>query len=343
MTAKTAPRRPPHSRRFKPDRDVEEWRGRYVPYDLVKEFLAALLVVAVLIALLAVVFSSPDDHPAIVRSWATADPVDFAQTAITELDGTSASATYGPPYNTSDPGATQSIGPFSPERWFGVRHPINTADDYVIAPLQTLPGRPALDAAITRYASASQVQRADWTTSYEKAVVNATFTDGTLTIPSGAYGPVQPMISTLTSMARSGALDGTLLGSPQFYGTNYTKPLLFLADGTYLANRGQAQHLQGSQWGMMNETGSYPGQAWLWLYTAWYQVPPMKTSPNADLQVWGIMVLLTLVLVLVPFIPVLRSVPRWTRVYRLIWRQYYRDSQGVTHGIGKSAPTAESR
>jgi hypothetical protein len=25
--------------------------------------------------------------------------------------------------------------------------------------------------------------------------------------------------------------------------------------------------------GGMNETGSYPGQPWLWLYTLWYQVP----------------------------------------------------------------------
>ena len=79
---------------------------------------------------------------------------------------------------------------------------------------------------------------------------------------------------------------------------------------------------------MMNETGSYPGQAWLWLYTLWYQVSPINTSANADLQVWGIMMLLTLVLALLPFIPGLRSIPRWSRVYRLIWRQYYRDVSG---------------
>ena len=133
------------------------------------------------------------------------------------------------------------------------------------------------------------------------------------------------MISALTSMARSGALDDALLSSRQFYGTDYTKPLLFIADGTYLDNLGQAQHLQGSQWGMMNETGNYPGQAWLWLYTLWYQVPPMKTSSNADLQVWAIMMLLTLALALVPFIPGLRSIPRRSRIYRLIWRQHYRD------------------
>jgi hypothetical protein len=76
---------------------------------------------------------------------------------------------------------------------------------------------------------------------------------------------------------------------------------------------------------MMNETGNFPGQAWLWLYTMWYQVYPMNQSSNADLQVWVIMMVLSLALVLLPFIPILRSIPRWTRVYKLIWRQHYRE------------------
>jgi hypothetical protein len=76
---------------------------------------------------------------------------------------------------------------------------------------------------------------------------------------------------------------------------------------------------------MMNETGAYPGQPWMWLYTFWYQVPPFSTSDNADAQVWGLMMLLTVGLVLLPFIPGLRSIPRWIPVHRLVWRQYYRD------------------
>jgi hypothetical protein len=319
---------PRRRRRFNPDRDVEEWHGKYLPYDLVKEFLIALVVVSVLVAGLAVIFSSPDDKPVTVRSWSAADPVGFAQTAITELDGTSALATYGPPYNTA--GTSQSIGPISPQKWLGVHHPIDTANDFVIAPLKTLPDRAALDAAIATYTAASSTQQTQWTTAYEKAVADASFGQGGLKIPSGPYGPVGPIISGLTSMARSGALDGALLSSRQFYGTDYTKPLLFIANGAYLANLAQGQHLSGNQWGMMNETGSYPGQAWLWLYTLWYQVPPMKTSSNADLQVWAIMMVLTLLLALVPFIPGLRSIPRWTRIYRLIWRQHYRDISAKT-------------
>ncbi len=58
-----------------------------------------------------------------------------------------------------------------------------------------------------------------------------------------------------------------------------------MADGGVLTNRAQQQHLLGPQWGMMNETGSYPGQTWLWLYTFWYQIKPFSTSANADILV----------------------------------------------------------
>ena len=315
----------PRRHRFNPDRDVKEWTGAYVPYDILKEAFVALLAVAVLIVLLAVVFSSPDEPAITLKKWSVADPVDFAQTAITELDGSSGTATYGPPYNNT-PDAAQHIGFFEPAQWFGVHQPIDTAQDFVIEPLRTLSNQPAPQAALTLYQGASPAQQSAWTTAYEKAVANATDVNGRLHVPAGRYGPVGVIIGSLTAMAQTGGLDGTLLSEGgQFYNTNYTKPLLFLADGTYLANKAGAQHLQGSQWGMMNETGNYPGQAWLWLYTMWYQVAPMNTSTNADLEVWSIMMVLTLALIFLPFIPVLRSIPRWTRVYRLIWRRHYRE------------------
>ena len=97
-----------------------------------------------------------------------------------------------------------------------------------------------------------------------------------------------------------------------------------MGDGTYLAGLAENQHLLGSQWGMMNETGSYPGQAWLWLYSMWYQIPPYNTASNADLLVVLTMGILTLLLAFVPFIPVLRDIPRWIPIHRLVWRDYYR-------------------
>jgi hypothetical protein len=308
-------------RRFNPDRDAREWKGRYVPYDIVKEGVVAVVAVGLLMLVLAVVFSSPDEHAITLKTWSSAEPVDFAQTAITELDGTSGVATYGPPYNA---GGVQHVGFFEPAQWFGVHIPIDTAHDFVIGPLQTRPNRPIIQAALGRYQAASPSQQSAWTSAYEKAVANASNVHGSLHVPRGDYGPVGVIIGSLTQMAQSGALDDNLLSQGQFYNTDYTKPLLFLADGTYLSNLATQQHLQGPQWGMMNETGNYPGQAWLWLYTMWYQVAPMNTSDNADIEVWVIMMVVSLALIFLPFIPGLRSIPRLTRVYRLIWRQHYR-------------------
>ncbi|MDA8040431.1 MAG: hypothetical protein M0Z69_15035 [Actinomycetota bacterium] len=309
-------------RRFKPDRDVTEWTGPVARYDLAKEVTISFVVVLLLVIAFAAIFSSPDDHPVTLKSWATAMPVDFVQTAVTELDGTSPTATYGPPYNET-PGAGQKIGPVSLARLAGVHIPINTTEDFVIKPLLTLPNAPALDSQVSRYESAGVAQRTSWDAAYEKAIAAASF-PGYLKVPSGRYGPVGVMMTNLLAMARSGALDGALLSSPQLYGTDYTKPLLFIADGSYMSDLAANLHLQGDQWGMMNETGNFPGQAWLWLYTMWYQVPPFNTSSSGDALVWAVMMLLTLVLILVPFIPGLRSIPRWVRIYRLIWRRHYR-------------------
>ena len=57
---------------------------------------------------LAGVLSSPDLPPVTVQSWAQVAPADFLGTAASELDGTSLTATYGPPYNTN--GIPQSGG-----------------------------------------------------------------------------------------------------------------------------------------------------------------------------------------------------------------------------------------
>jgi hypothetical protein len=302
-----------------------DWNGPTIRYDLLKEVVIALVVVALLVVGLAVVFSSPDDAPTTIRQWSTGDPGDFLTTALTELNGTSAVATYGPPYN-STAGAGQKIGPVSLQRFAGVRVPINTAKDFVLTPLaQVAQSDPGLLTALTRFQTAPTDQQATWETNYAKVLAKGQQTGrGRFRVPPADDGPVPAMFSSLLVMADSGALDASLTSSPNFYGSDYTKPLLFLADGSFLASRADAQHLSGDQWGMMNETGSYPGQAWLWLYTMWYQVAPFNTSwsANADALVWLTMAILTLLLLLVPFIPGLRDVPRLVPVYRLIWRDH---------------------
>jgi hypothetical protein len=290
-------------------------------YDLVKEFVIAVVVVALLTVLLAALFSSPDEKPITVAQWARVAPGDFAATAVTELDGTSTTGQYGPPYNTASDGP--KIGPLGLQKFAGVRNPIDTAQAFVLTPLRSAPSTPQLRGALDAWSAATPAQQQKWTAAYEATLAKSP-DQNPATLLSPAYGPVAPMMTTLLAQARSGSLDGLLLSEHGFYQTDYTLPLLFVADGSYMADRASAEHLAGDQWGMMNETGSYPGQAWLWLYTLWYQVAPFNASGNADALVWGLMLVLTLLFVFVPFLPGIRDIPRLIPIYKLIWRRHYR-------------------
>jgi len=312
--------------------DKAEWDGPKRPYDLVKEFVIALVVVALLAAILAAVLSSPDVHPVTVEEWANNTTSaygnfagqDFVATAMTELDGTSPTATYGPPYQSGP--SSQHVFFLNPEQWLGQHIPVDPANDFVLAPLRLQAQHdPALAAALAQWDAASANQQSTWMTNYEKALAKATSVqNGHVVLEPGDYGPLPVMMDSLLAMAQSGALDNALLASKRFYGTDYTKPLLFIADGAYLSDKATAQHLAGSQWGMMNETGNYPGQAWLWLYTMWYQVWPFTHTGNADALIWSLMMILTLLLLFLPLIPGLRSIPRWIPLYKAIWRDHYR-------------------
>lgn len=308
---------------FRPDVDALEWKGGHSPYDIIKEGSIAIAVVLILTLIFAVVFGSPDDPAITLKSWSTAAPVDFATTALSELNGTSDTATYGAPYNSQNSSASQQLGPLKLEYWIGVHIPINTAKVFVITPLKALPGQPVLDKDLAVFQNASASAKAAWLNNYTKAAANMKFVNNQVVVNASDAGPVPLMINDLTQMARSGALDEALLTDDSFYTSDYTDSLLFISDGNYLGKVAQADHLLGSQWGMMNETGSWPGQAWLWLYTFWYQVSPMNSSSNGDVEVLAIMLILTAGLTLMPFIPGLRSIPRKSKVYRIIWREHY--------------------
>ncbi|MDT5323165.1 MAG: hypothetical protein QOF25_317 [Mycobacterium sp.] len=306
------------------------------PYDLVKEFVIALMVIGGLTVLLAAVFSSPDRKALTLRTWAQAAPADVVATATAELAATSTSASYGAPYNKAGPG--QDLGPLALQRWAGVRIPINSARDLVLTPLRTITGDHTLSAALASWAGGSSQQQAAWAGAYADALTAAPGGDPARVQP-GPYGPVPTLAARFLTLAASGGLEGLLTTSNTFYASNETKPLLLLTDGAYIEEQARADHLGGDQWGMMNETGNYPGQPWMWLYTFWYQVKPFSTSGNADALVWGLMALLTLIFIFVPYIPGLRTLPRYLGVHRLIWRnETTRPSEGSLHHPAKDIP-----
>jgi len=309
-------------RRRRDDEAARVWKGGYRPYDLVKEACIAFGVVLALALVLTICFSSPDEHPSTIRQWSQTDPADFVTTAVSELDGTSGTAGYGPPYNHASSG--QHIAFIHLAKWFGVNIHVNAAQDFVLAPLRSIYGQPGLQSAITTYQDAPATDQTAWTTAYTNALGKAKVTSGdALTVPAANDGPVPVLMSSLLTFAQNGGLDGALLSNRHFYQTDFTKPLLFMADGGVLTNRAQAEGLLGPQWGMMNETGSYPGQVWLWLYTFWYQIKPFSTSANGDLLVMAVMGVLSLAFVMIPFIPGVADLPRMIPIYKRIWRRHY--------------------
>jgi hypothetical protein len=309
------------------------YRGvRMVPYDLLKEVTIAMIGVLGVVLILSAVLSSPDEPSVTLQSWSKAAPLDFLATASGELAGSATVASYGPPYNTAS-GSVQSWGPLAPQQWAGVHVSVNAANDFVLEPLtQATAGDADLVSALSAYKAASNGQQQKWLATYTTGLSTASVSaDGSVTVPSGDYGPVSLLMDRMLTLARSGGLDALLLTSNHFYQTDFTRPLLFLDDGGYIATLATQQKLDGSDWGVMNETGRYPGQAWLWLYTMWYQIPPFNSdtgflgisAANTDLAVVGVMLFLTALLFLVPFIPGLRDIPRWIPIHKLIWRRHY--------------------
>ncbi|MDR3032493.1 MAG: cytochrome b [Kitasatospora sp.] len=323
--------------------DRAPWRGPTRRYDILKEGTIAVAITTGLVFLMAGLLSSPNVPPVSVRSWAKVAPADFLATAAGELSGTALAASYGPPYNHGT-AAVQQVGPVNWQKLAGVTQPIDAAQVFVLTPLSTLAATDhAVAGPLAVYKAASPAQQQKWATAYDSAVTKVKFVGGNPVVPAASDGPIPAMMSGLLTMARSSALDADLLAQRAFYGTDYTKPLLFIADGGYYANLAQSMHLTGDQWGVMNETGSYPGQPWLWLFQLWYHVAPFSNSASVD--VWAVYLtgIATLLLLLIPFIPGLRDIPRWIPVHRLIWRSWERpQAPADTSRPAGSAATADS-
>ena len=83
-------------------------------------------------------------------------------------------------------------------------------------------------------------------------------------------------------------------------------------------------YLAGNNWGVVNEVGNWPGAWWLFPYSFWYQWGPGLTSQSADLWAMLMTGFVSMFFIFLPWIPGLRDIPRVSRVYRVMWRDYYR-------------------
>jgi hypothetical protein len=139
------------------------------------------------------------------------------------------------------------------------------------------------------------------------------------------------MMSGLLRLGRAGLLGAAINGPRDVYSYSEQNSLLFL-QGQVMAQIAAKRDLLGTQWGILHEEGPYPGPWWLTPYSFLYQIPPYRTSPNGDLMAAGTMAVVFVLLMFVPFLPGVNQLPKRLRVYRLIWRDYYRWVRGEPHG-----------
>ncbi|MHB8841777.1 MAG: hypothetical protein ACYC56_08320 [Candidatus Aquicultor sp.] len=294
------------------------------PFDLIREALIVSGVLAIVILALSIIFSSPDYPPVRGEDVAKLQPVSYLKTSAGILAGQSSVQAYGPPY-TKDVDNSQEFLGIKPAVLFGVTIPINASNDLVLRPLEKIAVLDkGLASALSTYKTASPKQQSDWATVYLGALDKAKISPkGNVTVPKGNFGPVQTMMNSMLNLGKAGLLEGSLDAGPrQPYVFDLTRPLLYFQDDVD-HNVADSLDMMGDQWGISHETGNYPGAWWLYPYAFFYQIPPMNASANGDLQVGIIMTVLFLVLLFVPFIPVLNAIPRWLGIYRIIWRDWY--------------------
>jgi hypothetical protein len=141
-------------------------------------------------------------------------------------------------------------------------------------------------------------------------------------------------MDSMLALGKAGLLEGALESSARLpFESDFTRSLLFFQDDV-VASAAEKLDLTSDQWGILHETGNYPGAWWLFPFAFLYHVPPMNNSSNADIQAIFIILMVFLFLLFLPVLPIFNRLPRWLRVYRLIWRDWY--SRKKPPGGGKA-------
>jgi quinol-cytochrome oxidoreductase complex cytochrome b subunit len=304
------------------------------PYDLLREGFIVFGLAAVVVLALAIFVGAPDYPTVTGENVATKQPLAYLKTTVGILLGNenSALAGYGPPYQ-NDSSAAQHLGPIAPATWFGATRPIDPAQDLVLAPLARVAQiNPVYAQPLAEFKGATPAQQQSWLNTYDKALDTAVISGDTVALPAGDYGPVEAMMNGMLGLGRAGLLEGALAaGGNGFapFSFDYSKQLSYFAvappyfdTATHLVQQGNPQ------WGIVHETGNYPGAWWLDAYQVWYEIPAIADADNADLLVVTIMLGLFALLMLLPVIPGLNRLPHGLKIYRVIWRDWYRHHAG---------------
>lgn len=264
-------------------------------------------VMLVIVTLLAWLVGSPNWPRDTIAGVTQKDPGGAILAFTQDLDGTAPSASNTQEYGMGDPGQVFVIDPLTHA-----------------APLL---GQP-MDSALTTYDSASADQQTAWAAAYDKALGTITQSMGgdnmTASSPdytklgtlTGDFGPVPTLTQAALKLAQTGYLEQYLLSVDP--GHSFHLVNIWLYDHPAMLNTAVANGLTDDQWGMVKERGFDVGPWYLFLPA----IIHVKLPNGADGAGFVIdnLLLAAFFLFAVPLIPGLRSLPKYLKLYRLVYR-----------------------
>jgi hypothetical protein len=290
--------------------------------------LAAVLLAT--IAIIAAIVGSPN-WPRDTIAGVTKDDPGGAILAFTmELDGTASSATNAQEWGMGNPGQVFVLNPL---RQYA---PLLGAD---------------VQQAITTYDAATSEQQQAWAVNYDKALgtimpqSSGESDMGGLQSPDyakldtlqGDFGPVPALVTADLQLAQGGFLEQYLQSVDAGHSFHLTN--IWLYDHPHLLNTAVDQGLTDDQWGMVKERGFSVGPWYLFIPAIFHVELPNGASGQAF--VLYNLAFAFVLLFIVPLTPGLRSLPRYLKLYRFIYRYPTKgeldkpalvERHGATHG-----------
>lgn len=286
-----------------------------------------------MVVVLGLIVGSPDWPQATIKKVSTMQPGGTIWAVTQELDGTSASYTNTHEYGMSDPAKRLVIDPLKSASW-------------ALSPSE--------QSALDQFLAASSSQQRQWAMNYDQAIQKAAGMNrmggngmGTTPVPSmakiepltGNFGPVPEIARSILKLSKNGYLETYFQGISPSNVYQYTN--IWLYDQPYLLNTAIKNGLTDDQWGMIKERGFFVGP-WYLIVPAIAHVELPGGSNGPGFIFWNGLIALFFV-VLFPLVPGLRSIPKYLRLYKLVYaidpnevaQIYTPSSSGVTEDAAK--------
>jgi hypothetical protein len=291
------------------------------------------MVLLAVVAIVAAFVGSPNYPRSTIAVAANGDPGGAIMAFTQELDGTSSSAANATEFGMGDPGQV-----------------------FVVQPLQKYELLLGTDVtlALSTYQLATPDQRQSWAANYDKALGTITpsgssamgggMGGGTpspdysmLDTLTGDFGPIPTLVKADLQLAQGGYLEEYLQSVDPGHSFHLTN--IWLYDHPALLNTAVAEGLTDDQWGMVKERG-FPVGPWYLIVPAIIHVKLPNGSTGQGFVIDNLAFAFIL-LFLVPLVPGVRSLPRYLRLYRFIYRYPVKgelekaemhERHGATHG-----------